>query len=302
MSSNTLGADINEIWFGYVMVGKNWAKFSNDAKAQLAMRQKQVSVLEYEAQVARAEIMAVEFSAWAASAGYKGKPVKAYWTARPGAVPKNKIEFDQKKNPTDILLEYAGNKFIGVSAKSTKGSGDIGFKNPGLGTIEVALKIDLKTILEEDVKTIVKKLKLPESASERKAAIRANPTVQAKTQDLGSKTLGKVRDAMFVKLKSMTPAKLRDHIISNWMDAGRGMVPPYVKVTGMGNKPPFKAKVEDPTDNDKIRAIMNKPITLEKVGNEGIMVSAGGKKILRMRAKFESEKLASTIKFTADPA
>jgi hypothetical protein len=65
---------------------------------------------------------------------------------------------------------------------------------------------------------------------------------------------------------------------------------------------PFKAKVEDPTDNDKIRAIMNKPITLEKVGNEGIMVSAGGKKILRMRAKFESEKLASTIKFTADPA
>jgi hypothetical protein len=61
------------------------------------------------------------------------------------------------------------------------------------------------------------------------------------------------------------------------------------------------AKVEDPLKNEKLSAIVSGQITLQKVGNESIGVSAGGKKILKMRAKFESEKLASTIKFSGDP-
>lgn len=302
MSQNTLLADINEIWFGYCIVGKKWSKFSSDAKQQLEMRMGQVPLAEAEAQMGKAEAMAIEFLSWAKSNGYSGTPVKAYWTARPGAVPKNKIEFDQKKNPTDILLEYSGNVFIGVSAKSTKGSSDIGFKNPGIGTIERSLGIKLNDILLEDVNSIVKKMKLPASASERKKAIRSKPAIQAKTQELGSKTLQKVRDALMKKLLSMTQQNLRKHIIQNWMDADGSLVPPYVKVTGFGNKPPYTAKVEDPKDNAKIKAIMKEKITLTKAGNEGIIVSAGSKKILRMRAKFESEKLASPIKFTADPA
>jgi hypothetical protein len=75
-----------------------------------------------------------------------------------------------------------------------------------------------------------------------------------------------------------------------------------VKVTGMGTKSgSITAKVDDPLKNDKLAAITGGNITLQKVGNESIGVSAGGKKILKMRAKFESEKLASTIKFSGDP-
>jgi len=43
------------------------------------------------------------------------------------------------------------------------------------------------------------------------------------------------------------------------------------------------------------------PIKLEKVGNESIGVSAGGKKIMKMRFKFESEKMASSVKLSGDP-
>ena len=39
----------------------------------------------------------------------------------------------------------------------------------------------------------------------------------------------------------------------------------------------------------------------EKVGNESIGVKAGNKKILKMRFKYESEKLASSMKMSGDP-
>ena len=39
----------------------------------------------------------------------------------------------KKKNPTDVLVEFTKGGFLGLSAKSTSGKGDIGFKNPGVG-------------------------------------------------------------------------------------------------------------------------------------------------------------------------
>jgi hypothetical protein len=74
-----------------------------------------------------------------------------------------------------------------------------------------------------------------------------------------------------------------------------------VKVTGQGNKPPYKAVVMDPTNNPKLEALRKYPIKLELVGNESIGVSAGGKKIMKMRFKFESEKMASSVKMSGDP-
>jgi hypothetical protein len=72
-------------------------------------------------------------------------------------------------------------------------------------------------------------------------------------------------------------------------------------VTGMGSKEPYTAKVENPLENDKLAAINSGKIQLVKTGNETILVSAGGKHIMKMRAKFESEKLASSFKFSGDP-
>ena len=40
---------------------------------------------------------------------------------------------------------------------------------------------------------------------------------------------------------------------------------------------------------------------VEEVGNDSVGVKAGSKKILKMRFKFESEKLASSLKMSGDP-
>jgi hypothetical protein len=304
MLANTDLADVNEIYVGYLLAGEKW--WDPEAKAQFNRKYKGIGAVRTAIQIERAERMVEEFLQWAKKHKYSGTVKRVWWTARPGVLARAVgREVDSRKNPTDILIQFSSGPtegFLGLSAKSTSGSGDIGFKNPGVGTVEAALKIDLGTVLTEAVNTAVRKFRLPENSKARKDAIRKSPKVQAQTQEMGSVVLHKVRDIMYRKLDSMSQAALRDYILSNWLDASNDLYPPYVKVTGMGDKPgKITAKVDDPLQNEKLSAIMSKPIALEKVGNESIGVSAGGKKILKMRAKFESEKLASTIKFSGDP-
>ena len=79
------------------------------------------------------------------------------------------------------------------------------------------------------------------------------------------------------------------------------MFPPYVKVTGRGTQSPYSASVEDPLNNPKLKAILTERISYEDVGNDSVGVKAGTKKILKMRFKYESEKLASSLKMSGDP-
>lgn len=304
MASNTDLADVNEIYVGYLLAGGKW--WDAEAKAQFTRKSKVIGAQKTAMQIERAERMVEEFLAWAKAHKYTGKVQKVWWTARPGVLSRAVgQEVDSRKNPTDILVKFGGGPaegFLGLSAKSTSGAGDIGFKNPGIGTVEAALDIELGQVLTEAVGTAVRKFKLPENTKARKDAIRKSPKVQAQTQEMGSDVLRKIRDLMYRKLNTMTQTSLRDYILTNWLDASNDLYPPYVKVTGMGDKPGrITAKVDDPLNNEKLGAVTGKPITLQKVGNESIGVSAGGKKILKMRAKFESEKLASTIKFSGDP-
>jgi hypothetical protein len=304
MAKNTDLADINEIYVGYT-ISKSW--FDRDAKQQFESKRKKVSVEEYNAQIKRAEVMAAAALKWATSKGYRGNP-KVYWTARPGSLqeavdPTNKIQIDSRKNPTDILLKFTrgpSNGFLGISAKSTKGTGDIGFKNPGIGTVETNLGINLSSINDAAIDYVVKTLKLPASSSARKMKIRSNAKIQNTTVALGSKVLSDIRDRLYKKLSSMSSNELKKYVLSDWLDAGE-LYPPYIKVTGMGAKPPYSANVEDPLKNEKLAAINSQKITVEKVGSDSIGVKAGSKKILKMRVKFESEKLASSVKFSGDP-
>lgn len=304
MAANTDLADVNEIYVGYLLAGEKW--WDTEAKAQFTRKSRVIGAGRTAIQIERAGHMVDAFLSWAKENKYTGKVQKVWWTARPGVLSRAVgREVDSRKNPTDILVKFGSGPaggFLGLSAKSTSGSGDIGFKNPGIGTVEAALDINLGTVLTEAVNTAVRKFKLPENSKARKDAIRKSPKVQAQTQEMGSEVLAKVRDIMYRKLDTLTQSALREYILKNWLDASNDLYPPYVKVTGMGDKPgKITAKVDDPLKNEKLTAVMSKPITLQKVGNESIGVSAGGKKILKMRAKFESEKLASTIKFSGDP-
>ena len=104
---------------------------------------------------------------------------------------------------------------------------------------------------------------------------------------------------MFVRLKKMKQPELIEYLRTDWMDANI-MLPSYVKVTGKGTAN-FSADVMDPVNNPKLKALTTNTITLEKVGNESIGVKAGDKKIMKIRFKFESEKMASSIKLSGDP-
>lgn len=303
-TANTVLSDINEIMAGYFLADKNWKMIGNEAKAQYNMRVKQATPTEVADATAKAEAMAKEFLKWAKANKYSGRITGVWWTARPGSM-KDAVgyEVDQRKNPTDILVKFSSGPadgFLGLSAKATQGQGDIGFKNPGVGTVDKALKLSLAEEYNKKLQQTIKSFSLPDGANERKSYIRANPGVKEKTEQIGVELLQKMRDIMLRKLESMSQKELLKYILSDWMDA-EVIKPPYIKVTGMGSKPPYSAVAMDPVKNDKLDALGSYEIILENVGNESIGVSAGKKRIMKMRFKFESEKMASSLKMSGDP-
>jgi hypothetical protein len=98
----------------------------------------------------------------------------------------------------------------------------------------------------------------------------------------------------------MKNKELMDYLLSDWMDA-EVVRPPYIKVTGQGKKEPYTADVMDPTSNPKLDAMTKYDLKLSEVGNDAVGVKAGDKQILKMRFKFESEKMASSMKLSGDP-
>jgi hypothetical protein len=300
----THSADINEILYGYYMLGGSWKGFigASDAKKQLKDKGKKVSPQEYTDQEERAKVMAKDTIRWMSANGYSPKVKKVWWTARPGILSKAVgQDVDSRKNPTDVLVQTADGSFLGLSAKSTKTKGDIGFKNPGIGTIEKNLKVDLKFIHNDALEKLQKKYKeMPSSSKARKKWLRDNKDIRNKSIEVGKQVLASIRDAVKHSLLKMQQKKLRAYIINDWMDANN-MYPPYIKVTGQGKNGKYSSSILDPLKNNKMKALGSGKIEVEPVGSDAVGIRANGKKILKMRAKFESEKMASSIKFSGEP-
>ena len=303
MTANTILSDINEIQTGFFINGGKW--YSAEAKAACESRMKQAKPEEVADAVGKAQVMATEFIEWAKKNGYSGSIKGVWWTARPGELARasGNPNADSRKNPTDILVQFSNgpaNGFLGLSAKATKTKGDIGFKNPGIGTIDKALGTRIQEEYKNQERQLIAKYKLPASADARKRFIRENSAVKVQTEQIGVQILSAMRDELMARLIKMNNGDLLKYLLEYWMDADL-LYPPYVKVTGMGSKAPYEAMVMDPTSNPKLEALRKYPIKLEKVGNESIGVSAGAKKIMKMRFKFESEKMASSVKLSGDP-
>lgn len=257
--------------------------------------------------IGKAEVMAKDFIVWAKANNYSGEVKRVWWTARPGSMASAVGRpVDQKKNPTDILVQFTSGPndgFLGLSAKATKTKGDIGFKNPGIGTIDKSLSLKLAAYAKQIINQTIIDLKLPKAAKTRKAFIRDNPEIKDQTEKLGSKLLSNLRDQLFVRLQEMEKTAQPDllkYLLSSWMDAEISY-PPYIKITGQGSKAPYSAVVSDPLNNPKLKALSTSEIILSKVGNDSIGVKAGTYKIMKIRFKFESEKMASSIKLSGDP-
>ena len=302
MTANTVLSDINEIYTGFVLAGNKW--FDPAAKLQYDQRVKQAKPDEVADAEGKARAMAEQFVKWAKQNGYKGFVNKVWWTARPNSMTSAVGQFvDQKKNPTDILVKFndgPASGFLGLSAKATQGKGDIGFKNPGVGTVDNSLGLTFANQYKELLEDTIEKYKLPTSAGERKIFIRTNPEIKKETEEIGVKMMADMRDKLLERLLKFKQEDLFKYLLKDWMDA-EVLFPPYIKVTGQGKKAPYSATVMDPVKNDKLDALSKYPIALEKVGNESIGVKAGDKKIMKIRFKFESEKMASSLKLSGDP-
>jgi len=300
MASNTDAADVNEIYVAFALNNNSFP--DTQSEAQYNRKLALLTADEGAQQIGRAIVMADEFKKWATRHGYTGIQ-NVYWTARPGFSFRTVVgqDVDQRKNPTDVLVEFRTGGFLGLSAKSTRGSTDIGFKNPGLGTVEDDLNIKLADINTNKVNYIVETFKLPKSAASRKTAIRQNRAIQPQTDAMGLEVLKEMRDILFNKLNTLSTNEAKAYLLRGWIDASVELFPPYVKVTGMGQAAPFTASVEDPLNNPKLAAIQNNKLTFEKIGDTSVGVKAGTKKICKMRFKYESEKLASSVKLSGDP-
>jgi len=302
MTANTILADINEIYTGYVLNNNVW--FDSEAKRQFDSRVKQAQPEEVKDAIGKSRVMAKEFIKWAKSEGYRLPVKKVWWTARPNSMSVAVgYPVDQKKNPTDILIKFSSGPsdgFLGLSAKATRGKGDIGFKNPGIGTIDRSLTLRLSEEVKKRTDAIIKQLDLPSSAIIRKKYIRENPGIKAKTEAAGVELMSNLSDKLLVRIKKFTQQDLMKYLLSDWMDADI-IKPPYVKITGMCNREPYTASSMDPTTNEKLDAMAKNELTLTRVGNESIGVMAGDKKIMKIRFKFESEKMASSMKLSGDP-
>ena len=300
-AANTDVADINELLYGYYVAGSSWNLFDNPkaAQAQLKAKKEKIGQVKYDEQDDRAQRMAVETLKWAKQNGYSGKVKKIYWTARPGILQKavgNTGKVD-KGNPTDVLIAFSDGKFLGLSAKSTLKNSDIGFKNPGMGTIEKSLNINLADIKKQAEEDFIVRNDLPTSASARKKAIRSDASLKTEADAIRPSILNAMRDVLIARLNKMNDNQAREYLLSDWMDASNAIYPHYIKVTGKKSG----VSIEDPLKNDKLAALNKGKIKFERVGNDSVGVVASGKRILKMRFKYESQALASGMKMSGDP-
>jgi len=300
-ATNTNVADVNEILLGYYLAGSNWKGYedSSSVKSQFEKKLAKINSKQHQEQEDRAKRMAEAVIAWSKKNGYNGRIAKVYWTARPGALQKavGRGKPVDSGNPTDILVKFSDGEFLGLSAKSTLKNSDIGFKNPGMGTVERNLGIQLASFKKEAEDNFIETYDLPKSQKERKAAIRADSELSKKANEIGSGVMQTMRDTLLSTLKTMSDEDAKNYLLKDWMDASDVVYPPYIKVTGMRDR----VSVENPLENDKYANLNVGDIEFTSIGNESIGVTANGKKIMKIRFKFESQKLASSMKLSGDP-
>lgn len=315
---NTYLADINEILVGYYCANEDWSLFgSESSKVQetLATRREQVGEDAYADQDGRAREQAKEVMMWARENDYDASLTRVYWTARPGDLSRAVgTDVDSRKNPTDTLLQFGEDQFLGVSAKSTGGKTDIGFKNPGIGSLARMLNVDLVKPAAALQAKLMKQLDFggADTKTGRKAHMKAIAGGQKMTAvpelepyyRAGTKVLRTIRDRLIAVYLDMDIDDLKEHFLDVWIDA-KGVYPYYVKATGFGKDGNYSAKVEDPLKNEKLKKLSSEHIELEELGGNSIGVWAGEgedqTKLFRIRLKWESAPLASSIKLSGDP-
>lgn len=297
---NTDAADVNELLLVYHL-SDGWKKVKHQAELEKQLNYKISKITKdaFDMQQRRAKSMTDAIKKFISKEKYPGIKM-VYWTARPGSLQSavGKTGTVDGGNPTDVLIEFSNGTFLGISAKSTKKSGDIGFKNPGMGTLEKDLKIDLGSIKDRIETEFAKTHNLSPVAKVRKGEIRSDQRLVAAANDKRNILLSELRDVLLKKLNTLKYEDAKDHLLSRWLDAKNTIFPFYIKVTG---QKAGAVSIENPLENDKITNLNKGKIEFTSVGNDTVGVIASGKHILKMRFKYDSQAMAGSIKLSGDP-
>lgn len=301
-SLNTFESNVNEILLGYYCLG-SWSGYNDLSYVKLNLNEKKEIIGEdkYLIQSSRAKIMASASLHWAKNNGYKGDVKKVWWIGTRSGVFSRAIgyEVNSKTNPTDVLLQFADGKFLGVSAKSYKVQSEVGIKNSGLGTIDKDLGINLVNMYKKSEDDFIEEFELSPIAKVRKDQIRKNKNIVDASNEARTLILNKLRNSFYTSLNKLSNNELKNYIINDWMNANTVIRPNYIKVTGYGNKSPHTATVENPLKNNKMSYMETKPLKLQKIGNDTVGVLAGEHRIIKIRIQFSSQAMASSLKVLA---
>lgn len=287
-SLNTIRAQVNEILLGYYILDSDWSKFSraDEVQACLKKRRKSLSTSDWITQSDRAIHMAKAVKKFTSDSHIN----TIHWTASAGELQRaigSEYQVD-KGNPTDILMHFSDDTYLGVSAKSIQTSyhHHIAIKNPGLGTIEKDLNIDLSCIKRRYEEAFVNSFSLPKFANARKERMEHDNDLIYQGRAVANSVLNEMRDKLYFTLSNMPQNQLKAHLKTIWLNCHKDVFPKYIIVAGHPNR----VTLDIPT-NKRLRQI-----SLEKCGKNTIGIYTGNERLIQIRFKYSSLPCASTIK------
>jgi hypothetical protein len=212
--AQTFQSDLNELSLGYFLNGEKWWSpecrevFESRVRTLKADNKQDIVI-----QVERSRHMATEVFTYTGQQSI----ASVFWVSRGNGAD---IYPDMSAtHPADLLLEFQNHEWLGVSAKSTNGRGDIGFKNPGLGTIEKALSVNLSGRISEVTQEMVKRFSLPDAQEARKKYLRAHTAIQSVTTMQGTLLLNEIRAKVLDACQNVSQDALRTFLLTSLLDS-----------------------------------------------------------------------------------
>lgn len=218
----------------------------------------------------------------------------------------------EKNNQSDILIkgkDKDGNEMVyGVSLKvatssSTKYPNDIPFFNGGLK--KESERLGVESVSETAAKSTKQALKdlgiKSTTAAAAKKEIRESEENKSKADAIGKKILEEARDGLVSGLSNKSADEVRAFLSSmTGAPSGEGRNLPTLKLTGYssGQK---TTKIEDAVEGKVAKAIANsKDFQIEKAGSSAVRIVADGVPIMKVRVKWESQALGSSLKISGE--
>jgi hypothetical protein len=291
---NTYLATINELATGYFLNRERWflpdgARLFKEACAHIPDRTRVTH------QVERARAMAGA----CAREFLSHEMASIDWVAQ-GSRLYDRIPRASKAHPADLLVTFTSttSPYMGLSCKSTNGppGSEVALKNPGIGALEKTLRCNLRYVEQPYLASVCGSLGLSSSQETRKQEIR-DRGLQSQTHAVGRAVLSAVVTELCEEgLATLGPDALARFVAQHLCDCDTTTFPPYLRVTGYGSRTgAYRARVFNPL----ARTLTD--VTWTRVAPTTVKFTSAGRPVCLLRAKYESEMLASTLKFSVDP-